>query len=187
MPGLGQSNMRESMFSDGQSSDNSYGFDNPMGSPPNLDNWASLASPIKTSRGGGSSLPPTSPVFGFTGQQSHQRLSKQLTNGSQKASRQSQVVRTFSIKKTERAKTAGENRRPKTEAGREYLREKQIKKMEEGYDISCGNATVQAQWSRKIVSNAKDVLEDNRGWSNKSDAHEKRLMQEGRRDIQYVV
>ena len=57
---------------------------------------------------------------------------------------------------------------------------------EKNYDISCGNATVQKQWSRKIVIDAKDVLEDNRGWSNKSDAHEKRLIEEGKRERGYL-
>ena len=66
------------------------------------------------------------------------------------------------------------NQRPKTVAGREYLETIKIKQREKSYDISCGNATIQKKWSKKIVVNAKDVLEDNRGWSNKTDAHEKR-------------
>jgi len=96
------------------------------------------------------------------------------------------VVETFGVLQKERAKTAETNQRPKTEAGRQYLREKKMKMREKNYDISCGNATVQKQWSRKVVNNAKDVLEDNRGWSNKSDAHEKRLIEEDKNERTYL-
>jgi len=139
---------------------------------PNMSDFYSLTSPIKTSTMSRGSL--GSPVFGFEGQGVHQKLNKQLRNTSQKSERQSSVVKTFSQNQKVKKERERVNQRPKTVAGREYLETIKIKQREKSYDISCGNATIQKKWSKKIVVNAKDVLEDNRGWSNKTDAHEKR-------------
>ena len=141
-------------------------------SMPNMSDFYSLTSPIKTSTMSRGSL--GSPVFGFEGQGVHQKLNKQLRNTSQKSERQSSVVKTFSQNQKVKKERERVNQRPKTVAGREYLETIKIKQREKSYDISCGNATIQKKWSKKIVVNAKDVLEDNRGWSNKTDAHEKR-------------
>ncbi|GMH53572.1 hypothetical protein TL16_g01480 [Triparma laevis f. inornata] len=111
-----------------------------------------------------SNLPPTSPVFGFGSSTMNNGLKSMLNNSSILADK-----KTLGIKKYKQKKLMAS-----------------MPVMKPEYVTVCGKATVSRKWSSQMTKNAQQVLADNKGWSNKSDAHEKALEWQDQQDLKWM-
>ncbi len=104
------------------------------------------------------------PVFGFESQISHGKLKKLLMNSSELMEQTSTGLKSFEATKKKRSKP----------------------KQKPEYETICGRATVSKQWHKFLLKDAQQLLKDNKGWHNKTDAHEKRLIAQDREDRAYL-
>ncbi|GMH47492.1 hypothetical protein TrVE_jg4872 [Triparma verrucosa] len=109
-------------------------------------------------------LPPTSPVFGFDSSSMNTGLKLMLNNSSILADKKTLGIKKYKQKKLKESM-------PVTKP--EYV-------------TVCGKATVSQKWRHQINKNAQQTLADNKGWSNKSDAHEKRLLWQDQQDLKWL-
>ena len=109
-------------------------------------------------------LPPASPVFNFASISMNNSLKSSLNNTSLLADK-----KTLGINKYKQMKF--ESLKPKSKPE---------------YTTVCGKATVSRKWTKQMSLNAQQVLTDNKGWSNKTDAHEKRLEWQDREDRRWL-
>ena len=131
----------------------SFGSGDFMGIPFQLPHQTSNF-PSPERRGPSNILPPpSSPVFGFDSKSSHSNLGSMIKNTSVL---QDQQIRGIKAWQQKRLLASMEKHKPV-------------------FNTVCGQATVSSNWRSQQVLNAKQTLQDNKGWSNKMDAFEKRL------------
>ena len=108
---------------------------------------------------------PGSPVFGFQGLESYGKLSKMLSTSSINAANNGLAIKAYNAAQSAAAQ------RPATAQ----------------YDTVTGRATVFAHFQKQVGETAREVLQDNKGWANKVDAAEKRLVAQDKAGREYLV
>ena len=105
----------------------------------------------------------SSPIFAFSDQSTHSQLGSMIRNTSTIQDQQSNGLRNWHKSKLKKVKTT-----------------------KPAYSTICGKATVNANWRLQMAQNARTGIEDNKGWSNKMDAFEKRLEAKDRETRNYL-